>query len=523
MLDTIPPPDPREKLAGAPPGTFRRCLWELGDTSRGATGGIIPYLTLGYAGVDAQMAGEARQMGAWMGNPPGGGLLGAALISDMTVKPIPPDLHSVWYPGYCVICRDGLPQETWIGYRQTKYAVDHFHADQGSFSLWARGMPLLMDWGSMYSPDCYQGIYHNRLTWDVKEGEPRPCPGDGGPGCYYQGLQHFPHKFEPWTAKSEYFGPGMGPQDSFGEVKQVALLPRADFLQGQSDIKYLAQEPYYPDTPLSLAPITAPHTAPCDPFSWQRRLLFAKPQSETEPTWLLVRDDLLGPCPPSTASFWVMAKDLTFTKNQAHATGQFGVDLDLYVVQPASPKFGQWQFEHHNAGGEKQLAIRITQDGPKPFLTLLYPVRAGDPAATFATLADGNGVKITTPGQPGWTDYAFLAPTPVSFTEGDVKFAAAAGYVRRSGGEALLALSQPGEASAQGVTLSATGAATLRVTATHWVLSTNGEAQTVHLSGKLPAGAKVTLDGKPLAAQIAGGVLTLAILAGKHEVVIAGA
>ncbi len=334
MLDTIPPPDVRYPVKGAPEGTYRRALWQLGDTSMGLSNGIIPYLTMAYKGVDDQLAGEARQMMEWMGYP-AGGAYPTALLSDMTLKPINPDLHSVWYPGYCVIARDGLPHETWIGYRQTKYAVDHFHADQGSFTLYAKGVPLMLDWGSMYSPCAYQGIYHNRLTWDVKEGDPRPCPGEGGPGCYYQGLQHFAHKFEPWTAKSEMFGDGMGPQDSFGEVKQVTILPTADFLQGQSDIKYLINDPYYPDTPLSLAPVTSGHVDKCDPFSWQRRLLFAKAQNESEPSWLLVRDDLLGPCPPPTASFWVMAKDLSFTGNQAHATGQFGVDLDLYVAQPA--------------------------------------------------------------------------------------------------------------------------------------------------------------------------------------------
>ncbi len=527
MMDIITPPDPRSPIPGAPEGTYRRNLWQLGDTSRTCVNGIIPYLTLGYAGVDEKLTGAARQMTEWMNYPPGGGLLGAAVISDMTVQPLPPDLHSRWYPGYCVICRDGLPQETWLGYRQTKYAVDHFHADQGSFTLYAKGVPLVMDWGSMYSPCMPQAIFHNRLAWDVQEGEPRPCPGDGGPGCYYQGLQHFEHKVEPWTAQSEYFGPGTSPQESFGEVQQVAFLPTADFLQGQSDVNWLVDDPYYPDNPLALAPITGAHFAKCDPFSWQRRLLLTKARRDSDPTWVLVRDDLDGPCPPPTASFWVMATGLTFDGNQAHATGQFGVDLDLYCAQPAQPKFGQWAFEHENAGGEKQLAIRITQDGPRadarePFLNLLYPRRAGDPAPAFATLAGGDGVKITVPGQRGSVDYAFLAREPVTFAEGEVKFSGAAGYVRISGTEAIVALAQAGEATALGTTVTATQPVSLHLAGNRLTLSTNGEAQTVRLSGELPSGQQITLDGKPLSVPVENGALLLAIPAGEHQVVIIG-
>lgn len=527
MMDIIMPPDPRSPIAGAPAGTYRRNLWQLGDTSRTAVNGIVPYLTLGYAGVDDRLAGAARRMAEWMNYPPGGGLLPAAIISDLTIEPIAPDLRSRWYPGYCAILRDGQPQETWVGYRQTKYAVDHFHADQGSFSLFARGVPLVMDWGSMYSPGMPQVIFHNRLAFDVQEGEPRPCPGDGGPGCYYQGLQHFPHQVEPWTAKTEYFGPGLGPQDSFGEVRQVAFLPTADYVQGRSDISYLANEPYYPTEALALAPVTAPHFAKCDPFSWERRLLLAKAQEDQDPTWLLVRDDLLGPAPAPTCSFWIMADALTFEGNQAHATGQFGVDLDVYVAQPAAPRFGQWQFEHHNEGGEKQLALRITQDEPRPFLNLLYPRQAGDPAATFTTIAAGNGVKITVPGEPGYTDYAFLAPAPVAFEEGDVRFRGTAGYLRLRGSqafgyEALVALTQPGEATALGTTLVATQPLSAQIQMSRIRLSTNGPAQMVRLSGERPAAMRVTLDGQPLAVMLEGETCLLAIPAGEHELLILG-
>ena len=157
-------------------------------------------------------------------------------------------------------------------------------------------------------------------------------------------------------------------------------------------------------------------TRKIDPFSWQRRVLFAKAQADADPQYLLVRDDFLGNCPPPMDSFWIMAKDLKITGNQAHATGQFGVDLELYSALPVQATYGQWSFEHQNWGGEKQLCVRISEQQNKPFLTVLYPRRPDEPMPVFTTLAEGNLVKITTPEKPGSpVDYAFLAPSAVDY------------------------------------------------------------------------------------------------------------
>ena len=248
------------------------------------------------------------------------------------------------------------------------------------------------------------------------------------------------------------FGDGKSPTDALGEVQAFQSLKTADYVQGQSDVTLMRKEYYYPDTPIASSgnPNDRIQLVHNTPFSWQRRVLFTKAQTETDPQYTLVRDDFLGACPPPTASFWVMADDLKVLPTGAHATGQFGVDLELYVAQPAQPKIGTWQFQHQNWGGEKQLCVRITQPDGKPFLSLLYPRRPAEPMPAFTTLANGDGVKITLPDS---MDYAFLAPKPVTYKEGDIAFSGTAGYIRQGQGTAQAVLSNGGTATVNRVTL----------------------------------------------------------------------
>ncbi len=443
------------------------------------------------------------------------------LLRNIKTTPTMPDLHSRLYPGYAAFMRDNRPAESWLAYRQTKFSVDHFHMDQGSFTFWAKGVPLMLHWGAMYSPCPYQSVYQNRISWNVQEGELKPCPGNGGPGCAYEGMMYFPHKFEPWVSECESFGEGKSPTDCGGEINTFRTLPAADYVQGQSDVNLLRKEYYYPDTPVASAGNPNDHwpTVKTTPFSWQRRLLFAKAQADADPQYLLVRDDFLGACPPPTASFWIMAKDLKFTGNQVHASGQFGVDLELYSVLPTQAKYGQWSFEHQNWGGEKQLCVRITEQENKPFLTLLYPRRPDEPLPSFTPLAEGNGVKIAAPDVPGTpVDYAFLNTTAVDYHDDRVAFAAPAGYVRLTGAGARIVLNTGGKAYAQGVTLETTQAASLQIANDGLQLQTDGEAQTITLSGQLPANPGILLDGKRARFTLRQGVLRITVPAGAHTI-----
>lgn len=456
MIDILTPPDLRSPLGGPyyglplgakldPNARNRRNLWPLGHTSRTETSGIFDMLALGLAGVDEKLAGALRTMSAEQGANSAGGFVAYALIHNADTPLQAPDLHSRWYPSYGAILRDNRATETWLAIRYSKFAFDHFQADMGAFALFAKGMPLMMDFGSMYSPENGQPVYHNRVAWDVKEGDPKPCPGNQKEGCFYRGLTYFDHTSEPWTCTTEGFGEGQSPLDACGEAQSFVSLPEADYLVGATDVKTLQTLPYFPTTSAALAPDPNQKRVleNVPPFTWQRRLVFVKAQQDADPSYVLVRDDFTAPCPPPTFSYWVMANNLTFEGNRALATGQFGVDLDLYVAQPAKPILSKADWSHKNWGGETQVCMRVTQSEGKPCVALLYPRKAGEQKPDLATIADGNGVRITLSNETHWV---ISAPTDVTVTDGDLSFTGTACAVKKlTDGRVKVTLLAPGE------------------------------------------------------------------------------
>ena len=101
-----------------------------------------------------------------------------------------------------------------------------------------------------------------------------------------------------------------------------------------------------------------------------------------------------------------------------------------------------------------------------------------------------------------------------------MSFQGQAGYVRLCDGSAVIALLSSGRAAARGLGLECGAAAALRVADEHLVLHTNGKAQTVKLSGNLPGKGVVEIDGSPVQGALKGGVLSLSVPEGQHEVLI---
>ena len=525
MMDILTPPDPRSPKTGPyygqplgkpytlNPAENRRNLWPLGHTSRTEPTAILDMLALGYQGVDDRLAGTLNGVSAEMGKA-AGGFVPAALLSNAAAPPVAPELGTRWYPHYGAILRDRQPLESWLAIRYSRFAFDHFQADMGAFTFFAKGVPMLLDFGSMYSPESGTGVLHNRVAWDVREGEPRPCPGYGEAGCFYQGYSHFPHTVEPFTEQTEAALPGAGILDHYGAVNVFATTSAADFLMGQVDVQALLITPYYPDTPEALKadPNQKRDVRPTDPFAWQRRVLLMKAQAPHDDSYLLVRDDFTAPCPPPTVSYWLMADELTWEGNRAFAKGQFGVDLDIVIAQPAAPALSRWQWEHKNWGGERQLCLRVTQPEGKPVLALLYPRTPDQPVPAITTIANGDGVKISAPAEKGgFTDYAFLAPQPVRFADGAVSFTGAAGGIRLGAERTILQLCEGGVVSIGDLTLEAPAAASLILAGNALTLSSAAE-QTITLSGRrLTRG--LTLNGKRLTPK--KGVITLTLKAGE--------
>jgi len=136
-----------------------------------ALGDNMPF----HAAFQAWIAGSIKDkfpieaghgMWAWrqMGRP---GIFGDVNVSraavDETVKSIPIDGKTKFFPGFGVMFRHGFdtPDETFVTFRWTDHAFGHYHRDFGSFSLYAKGVPLCLDW--MYHS--FNGSeYHNNMT-----------------------------------------------------------------------------------------------------------------------------------------------------------------------------------------------------------------------------------------------------------------------------------------------------------------------------------------------------------------------
>ncbi|MHB9026395.1 MAG: hypothetical protein ACYC7E_19825 [Armatimonadota bacterium] len=259
---------------------------------------------------------------------------------------------------------------------------------------------------------------------------------------------------------------------------------------------------------------------PLRPSSWQRRLLMVRHAGERAPDYLLVRDDFVTLHPPVSARWRVLAAGLTLRGVQVHAVGNGDIDLLATIVQPDSAVCTSG-----NRGREQQLVIHAGNGGSRCYLTLFVPHPRGEAAPEVIPIADGSGVKITAPAtvgqRPVYTEYAFVSPIPVTFTEGLVSFSGCAGFVRLEEHAQTIMLATGGLVTTPGVTIQAGGPVSLQLTGRDMHVRTNGAKQLIRLSGTF-ASWQVTSGGRPCPAMLRQGVLSLPVPPGPREFLLRG-
>jgi len=160
FANLLTPPDPR--FDG------RRMPMALGDN--------VPYFNnyfayLAHSGRSAFPTEAAAAMWCFnqMGRPIGGDglLLLHEHVLDGSVPEVPIDGRSKSFPAFGAMLRHGFgtKYETFLTYRQSDFAYGHYDDDQGSFSLFAKGAPLCLDWID-YSPG--KAEHHNRVDYAEK-------------------------------------------------------------------------------------------------------------------------------------------------------------------------------------------------------------------------------------------------------------------------------------------------------------------------------------------------------------------
>lgn len=398
---------------------------------------------------------------------------------DASLPAEQPVLFSMNYPGFGAILRSGFPakEESWVAFRAGDNVEHYNYGDQNSFMYYAKGAPLVIQFGSQYTPYFRGAWYFNRVSIGhqlVKEG-------------MYGGTE-----FAGAAGNADYAAK-MIAFTKLGVVDAATSLHATDRQGLLPDDKNVPMPPNFPMDPY-----------PIPMHRWTRTMALVKsftPTGVADPTgpaYLVMRDSIASEKPlPSEWNLWLLMDKVEPTGNLVRCTGPHGVDLDVYMAEPAQPKWYTRQDESFFLAGPSQESWQKVNPGKKwhevlknlrahaapgdGYLAVLFPRKQSEVAPTFATLLGGKGVAIT---HSRGKDVVIMSETPVNTTVENCRFAGTSGVVRREGACRWLVLLAPGEMSADGDTLKATGAVSLMTVNGKAILIANGPAQTVEVNGR---------------------------------------
>jgi len=394
---------------------------------------------------------SARMMWAWneQGRPFYAKM--SRLVIDPNLPSRQPDLKSTNYKGFGCTLRSGFPsaQETWMAFRHGECVEHYNYGDQGSFMLYAKGSPLVLHFGSQYTPYFQGAWYFNRACVNhrlVTAEDPVAKELGDQPGNYALGT-------ELWCED--------GSNDYVMHNKAFVSFESADYaraeqvqrMQGVIGKDYNVKLP--PNTPLPRVDIPD-HT-------WIRRVLFLKDRDPLGPNYFLIRDDFISEEPlPGEWNVWTLAEKVDVASRPAVVTGKYGVALDVYMAEPADP---QWSTREDTnrflPGGSRAYLVdkdwvevltnlRARQKPGKGFLAVLYPRKREEQRPTYQALAGGKGVKVVT---PRGTDWAFLSAEVVKWSGDGLQFEGTAGAIRKTDEGYEVVFAEPGKATVAGQTI----------------------------------------------------------------------
>ncbi len=367
----------------------------------------------------------ARQL-AWglkeSGNKLGGHADASYKMVDPGLEPLAPELGSSHFPGFGFVMRNGFPRqdEAYLQVHAGDFSWGHGHNDRGSWLLYAKGAPLMMDFAAMYTPSMRQQWLHpGGLTFNHDE-TIRPAT-DGPENDWWRKSANADYRnltTAPFTVVEMKENPqATDAFATFGKVTAFQAGPRADYARMERQVGYLhrvaftLREPHGKD----VFDDTQAHEEVVlqQPFRWTRQYAFVKDENPMGHLYLVIRDDLAGntELDPSL-NLWALADKVDIDGQVAVFTGQHGVDLHCYIAEPSSFT-PHTRTVGHSAGfafakhyqetfgkpfREDQLQLRITQSTRETgFFIAMVPVKQGEPAPRFATVADGNAIQVIFP------------------------------------------------------------------------------------------------------------------------------
>jgi hypothetical protein len=341
---------------------------------------------------------------------------------DPGLEPLPPALGTENFPGFGVVMRNGFPRqdEAYLQVYAGSFSWGHGHNDRGTWLLYGKGVPLMADFAAMYTPSMRENWLHpGGLTFNHDE-TVRPAGEDPkddwwrkGSNADYRSLKTAPFtvvemKEDP-TAKDDL--------STLGTVTAFRATPQADYARMERQVGFLHRVPFMLAEPhgKDVFDDTTCHEKVVlkQPFRWTRQYAFVKDADPMGHNYLVMRDDLAGntELDPSL-NLWALADKVAVNKQTAIYTGQYGVDLHCYIAEPASFTPHTRLLGHNNGFGfakgfqekfgkpfrEDQTQLRIPQskrDGG--YFVAIVPVKQGEPAPEFSTVAGGNAIQVKFP------------------------------------------------------------------------------------------------------------------------------
>jgi hypothetical protein len=329
-------------------------------------------------------------MGAWQANgKPHSGFFGTTVMAiDERLPAQDPGLGSATFPGYYTVLRSGYgtPNETAAWVVNGDFYQDHRHADAGAVVLYALGVPLSVDWGTIYSPQTGGAYFHSSVLpesaigrpWDQSSPPPDTAPG----GAWRKSSQaSFAAGRAVDSVASTFAGKGI-------EWKRVMQLHHDDPAMPVIVIRDDFDGPNAGEPKILTLNLMArgPVQTPAGAITPEPRTHPASPKAD--------KPDQLPSASPRFA--------LKAGVSRLSFAGQHGVDFDLFVIasQPQQALLGNWADTWTQQGvpkwEERQHILRIR--GAGPFQLVLVPYRAGHrPADLKFDVADG-GFVLTADG-----------------------------------------------------------------------------------------------------------------------------
>ncbi|OPZ87937.1 MAG: hypothetical protein BWY76_00220 [bacterium ADurb.Bin429] len=405
------------------------------------------------------------------------------LYLDKTLPAARPDWGSEVYPLSSVMLRHGFdtPSEHQINLVCGDFSHAIFPGEGGAFAgIWSHGVPVSSSFAGGYSERDELLMSKVLIARDAGAVDDRKK---------LIGYCGFPYNLEESSTGKRVVTDTVeiGGRDGIINVAAFSTLPRQDYAAVDMGMRYSRGASWEPVKDLPAWPATPKGKAPVD---WRRQMLFLKDGDPAGPTYLLLRDTVIGN-QPTMWQMWTISETVDTPErvkdvaavlankpgkailparelkgDRFTAIGQFGVDVEYFIASPTDTprhtlrwgtKYGYSPIpgfeEYHDL-----LHLQMPKDGA--YFVAFYPRERAQPAPAFATLGGGHVIKVS--GEWG-VDYGFLAFAPAKADADTAHFDGTAASVQDRKSGLVLCLGAKGEVRYREYGLAASGPASLRV------------------------------------------------------------